>query len=475
MQANETSSTAAKDVALILDDSLFARELLKKKLVVEGLKVVAFESHGPAFEYLGGNLPDVIFLDHHMPDATGIEILERLKGDTRTAAIPVIMYTSETGEMYLRKVRALGAVDILAKESLEQTDLSARLKSVGVNVQSHEDTPVTDMTQVLPEITEMVEELEVFKEQIPSETINDLSKTFDGSRLKVIQPTTFSEQQLDSLRELLRGERSKFNTMVREQLYDFRQQLLASAEVSTDAESTVTPSAAAPKTPWYQSAVLWLSLLSLMLVFALIWNSGRQNQDWITASTGNDADGGLSGVIDFQPQRDTSAGGVVASAGGVQSDKLLSALVESTNNQMRYGYGERALDDDRLDSLQQMIGWLRDAKFKGTVLLRIHAAEFCVARDVNGTMRMPPNDTPLSGCEFVNLNSGNNLADMQTIRFARFMDTSPHTNGKDQIQVVIDQAVVDYSASSNGFATAGDWNDWSSNVQRIEVVLQPSN
>src|SRR5207342_3830164 len=73
------------------------------------------ESAEQALEYLGQNRPDVIFMDHLMPGMDGFQAVQAIKNNPRTATIPIMMYTSQEGELYVGQARALGAVGVLPK------------------------------------------------------------------------------------------------------------------------------------------------------------------------------------------------------------------------------------------------------------------------------------------------------------------------------------------------------------------------
>ena len=102
--------------ALIVDDSRTARTILTRILQRYDLQVDGAASVEEAFEYLAAEQPDVIFMDHLMPGMDGFQALSAIKNDPRTAAIPVMMYTSQEGEVYLNQARALGALGVLTKQ-----------------------------------------------------------------------------------------------------------------------------------------------------------------------------------------------------------------------------------------------------------------------------------------------------------------------------------------------------------------------
>src|SRR5690606_17138737 len=81
------------------------------------------ESAEQAIEYLGGQRPDVIFMDHLMPGMDGFQAVQVIKNNPRTATIPIMMYTSQEGELYVGQARALGAIGVLPKQ-IQPTDVS---------------------------------------------------------------------------------------------------------------------------------------------------------------------------------------------------------------------------------------------------------------------------------------------------------------------------------------------------------------
>ena len=100
---------------LVVDDSASARTLLKRLLERKGVQVDQSESAPQALDYLKSKKPDLIFMDHTMPGMNGLEAVRAIRQDPATASIPVVMYTSENGEHYLREALATGAQDLIPK------------------------------------------------------------------------------------------------------------------------------------------------------------------------------------------------------------------------------------------------------------------------------------------------------------------------------------------------------------------------
>ena len=80
------------------------------------IEVDMAESAELAIEYLKHNRPDAIFMDHLMPGMDGLQAVQAIKSNPQTAMIPIMMYTSQEGELYVGQARALGAMGVLPKQ-----------------------------------------------------------------------------------------------------------------------------------------------------------------------------------------------------------------------------------------------------------------------------------------------------------------------------------------------------------------------
>jgi CheY-like chemotaxis protein len=106
----------ARKRALVVDDSKSARVILSRMLEKYDIEVDMAESAEQAIEYLKNNRPDAIFMDHLMPGMDGLQAVQAIKGNPQTAMIPIMMYTSQEGELYVGQARALGAMGVLPKQ-----------------------------------------------------------------------------------------------------------------------------------------------------------------------------------------------------------------------------------------------------------------------------------------------------------------------------------------------------------------------
>src|SRR5690606_19592963 len=132
--------------ALIVDDSRSARVILSRMLEGYGLEVDTSESAEAALEYLRQARPDVIFMDHLMPGMDGFQAIQAIKGNPDTATIPVVMYTSQEGELYVSQARALGAVGVLPK-TVKHADVSRVLYQLRLLPERRDARPVVAAAQ----------------------------------------------------------------------------------------------------------------------------------------------------------------------------------------------------------------------------------------------------------------------------------------------------------------------------------------
>lgn len=112
-----------------VEDDNSIRDLMIYALNSAGFKAKGFLDGAELFAALKVNTPRLIILDIMLPGMDGIEILKRLRGNSETAEIPVIMATAKGTEF--DKVTGLdhGADDYLAKP-FGMMEMISRVKAV---------------------------------------------------------------------------------------------------------------------------------------------------------------------------------------------------------------------------------------------------------------------------------------------------------------------------------------------------------
>lgn len=83
-----------KRTVLVIEDADATRRLVELSLSLEGFNVVQRADGLSGFDAAMELLPDVVVLDVALPGIDGWEVLQRIRADPRSRAIPVVMVTA---------------------------------------------------------------------------------------------------------------------------------------------------------------------------------------------------------------------------------------------------------------------------------------------------------------------------------------------------------------------------------------------
>lgn len=117
-----------RPTVLLVEDESAQREMLAYNLEAEGFDVIIADNGEDGLILVDENDPDLIVLDWMMPQLSGIEVCRRLKSNSKTRQIPVIMLSARAEEV--DRVRGLetGADDYVVKP-YSVIELMARVKA----------------------------------------------------------------------------------------------------------------------------------------------------------------------------------------------------------------------------------------------------------------------------------------------------------------------------------------------------------
>lgn len=127
-ETTQQPDTPKKKVLIIEDDPLIIK-MYQAKFVFDGFDVLTAEDGMKGLELAKSNIPDFIILDIMMPQLSGIDLLEKLRADSRGKDIPVIVLTNLSEKDEEQKALSFGVKEYLLKANLTPGEIVAKVKS----------------------------------------------------------------------------------------------------------------------------------------------------------------------------------------------------------------------------------------------------------------------------------------------------------------------------------------------------------
>jgi diguanylate cyclase (GGDEF)-like protein/PAS domain S-box-containing protein len=211
-----------KPLILVVDDQPADIELLAKHLGPRGYGIVKAASGEEALKKISDHQIDLVLLDVIMPGMSGYEVLAKLRADTKTQRIPVIMITAHKEHEDRVKALESGCDDFISKpfdrhELFARVNSLLRIKFLNDDVdEAHEFAesvintvrePLISLDQDLRVVTVSRSFYEFFKVK-PEETVGQLiydlgNKQWDIPKLRELletilpQKTTFDNYEVE--------------------------------------------------------------------------------------------------------------------------------------------------------------------------------------------------------------------------------------------------------------------------------------
>jgi CheY-like chemotaxis protein len=458
--------------ALIVDDSRSARVILSRMLEQHGLAVDTAETAEQALEYLNQSRPDVIFMDHLMPGMDGFEAVQTIKGNPQTATIPLMMYTSQEGELYVSQARALGAMGVLPK-TVRPADVSRVLYQLHL---------LPDRRQRRSALFEQAAaEAAALTPEHPEEPFEPAASA-PAPRAEAVaaSPVVLTELQA-SLRQSMQQ-------LVKDQLAEQRRFMLATFEAFArrlnseikegigriPVPTVIEPLPPPPRRQWWPMlvTVLFAAIPALVLGYLYLRQSEANlelSRDLEQAQAAAVAAATLAESRRPAPQAAALPAPAPAraapGAGGVTAVEFVP-------------YGEVPFAGRRLDRLRGITEALEDEGFRGRIRLEGFVGDFCLAGDPSTGFSVADATIPARNCDLVGNPYEDALpsAQRQSVAFANFVAILRQRTGG-AIEVEVASAgrgdPVAYPEQGEG-TTAGEWNAVAAQNNRVEYRLVPA-
>jgi CheY-like chemotaxis protein len=425
--------------ALIVDDSKSARLFLARVLEKYDIDVDSAESAEAAINYLTSNRPDVIFMDHLMPGMDGLQAVQHIKNDPRTATIPIMMYTSQEGELYLGQARALGAIGVLPKQ-IKPTDVSKVLYQLHLVP----DRRTPEQSSFMP---------------INVRVDAGAPEAAAGLLSKPLTDTALREHFAELRRALVAGvdtQTDRITAEVRALLLESLPQA-APSEDDPLALGAAPPRASPPPWAW----IVACSALAIALISSVLWWRSVRLLEGLTEQV---AQLRLQPPTALAPSVPGAATATAASAPVVEAKPIL-ALVP---------YGAEALGGARLDVIGKLLAHLVAQRASGVVDIRTFAGRFCLMGNGTDGYSLAPEEMLFSRCDVVGNPYDEALSPAQRMPLALanlIGDVRSSTNGALTVRAAVGDPAnlaAPYPQVSPTL-TAGEWNRAAIANNRIEI------
>jgi CheY-like chemotaxis protein len=464
----------ARKRALVVDDSKSARDVLSRMLEKYEVEVDLAESAEQAIEYLQNNRPDAIFMDHRMPGMDGLQAVQAIKSNPLTAMIPIMMYTSQEGELYVGQARALGAMGELPKQ----------LRPMEVSKVLHE-------LHLLPNRRDSAESGLAPVESAAGPTAHGnpaaahVTMRAEGSAVDRSAPPKAPEGETDIRRFIADTLNSSAARIVRE--------IRDSMPMQTG-EPLVPLRPLPPARPAWPLVAALLAACIMAVAFAASWlvarndlasaraeiagltavNAEMQRSRTDLAATVKDLTAAIAPPI-------SNAAAGTAGAAAAEPAAAPSAAPTAAARVEPVPYGEIPFDHSRLDVLRDLLSALEAQGFHGVVKLTNLTGNYCLSG--NGTDGYAPAapTLPVNRCDLIGnpFEESLPLQQRQSPAFANLIaSVRQRTSGT--ITVAIDSEGTGSGTSTpyparNETVTAGEWNRAAAANNRVEFAAESSN
>jgi CheY-like chemotaxis protein len=428
---------------LIVDDSKSARLFLARVLEKYDIDVDSAENAEAAIDYLSSNRPDVIFMDHLMTGMDGLQAVRAIKNDPRTATIPIMMYTSQEGEVYLGQARALGALGVLPKQ-IKPADVSKVLYQLHLVA----DRRTSEQSSFTP--------LTSRAEGTHAEPVAVVSRALTESTLR------------EHFAELRRALVAGIDTQTDRITAEVRALLLEALPPPPPLPpSDPTSHRAAPPWAWIiASGALAIALVSSALWWRSVQLLGRLEHEVAQLRTQR-APTGLAAPVSAQAAEVPEGSAPTPRAAATSEGKPIVVPVP---------YGAEPLGGARLDIIRQHLYPLARQKVAGVAEIRTFAGRFCLLGNALDGYSPAPEETLVSRCDLVGNPSEDGFTSPRIpLALANLIgEIRSTTRGALEVQVSAGDpanVLAPYPPAST-YLNAGEWNRAAIANNRVEIHVR---
>jgi CheY-like chemotaxis protein len=402
----------------------------------------------------------------------GLQAVQAIKSNPQTAMIPIMMYTSQEGELYVGQARALGAMGVLPKQ-VRPVDVSKVLYEL----------------HLLPERRDMTEAALLPVELEGSLAVDKVPAAAAAAAYDPVVPRVDWGRRIEAA--------------VKDQAVDMRRFIVASLDsfasrIVSDVRDVRDVRDVLPSPPPIQSAPMaapatqpewprWAApaaVCAIAVLFLILWALARddlaKSRAQIASLTSANAELNRARSDLTSTVKDLTAALAASPSTGAAPGATVFAASPGTSASRTetVPYGELPFDRGRLDALRDLLARLEGQGFHGVVRITSYAGLFCLTGNPTDGFTPASAGMPAGKCDVI----GNPFEEAltgqqrQSLAFANLVaGVRQRTQG--QIAVSLASAgstrpIAPYPARSETL-TAGDWNRAAAANNRVEFAAEP--
>jgi CheY-like chemotaxis protein len=427
----------------------------------------------------------VIFMDHLMPGMDGFQAVQAIKSDAQTATIPLMMYTSQEGELYVSQARALGAVGVLPK-TVRPVDVSRVLYQLHLLPERRQQRSALFDARAAAASAAASGPM-----QLPLAANADVAGETPATRPEATPDAGAAQLAAPAyaLSELQTSLRQSLHQVVKDQLAEQRRFMLATFEAFArrlsgeikegtprSAPATLADALPPPPPPRQWWPVLLTALLAVVpaaVLGVLYWQALETNRRFASELEGvrtaleTTIPEALANRAAALPAVDPAAAAALGEIGPPAGPLAIEYVP----------YGETPLANARLERLRGIVATLEGQRYQGRVVVETYVGDFCLSGNAGEGFTVADPGLLAQKCELVGNPFEDSLspAQRQSVDFANFAASlRQRTAGAIQVEVVNAgrRNPVEYPEQAEG-STAGAWNTVAAQNNRVEFRLAP--
>jgi CheY-like chemotaxis protein len=396
----------------------------------------------------------------------GFQAVQVIKTNPETATIPVVMYTSQEGELYASQARALGAVGVLPK-TVKQVDVSRMLFQLRLLSERRELREARAVSNAANAVSDgSPDDVRI---ETPPATVGEIEQA-----IRAAMASPLKEQSAE-LRRFVLASLEAFARRIGTDIKQGQAPAPADTPAAGDAPALEPAPEPRPSLRWLWIALIVAVAILPTLILGMLYARTLQSTQELMRSNARLAaivEEQHAQIVNLQQQPEP----LVPPVSGITGQAL---AVSKTQTEL-VPYGEAPLSGARVEKMRDIIEQLKTEKFHGRLHIATFTGNFCLTGNGIEGYSLAPDDLPAKRCDQIGNPFDDGLAtpQRQSLSFANLL-ASARRDKDTAFTIEISNeghkpAVVEPDPELAAKMTAGELNRIAAQNNRVEFSVEPA-